>query len=189
MGAVRHRFNVEEYRLMGEAGIFSEDDRVELIDGEVVEMAPIGNRHIESVMWLNRLLSRWALGTEDAELFVSVQNPLSLSEHWEPQPDLTVVRRSQGRLGAPVPEDVLLVVEVAATSLVHDRDRKLPLYAEAGITEAWIVDLNADVIEVHSRSGPAAYERSTRFRRGERMVSATLPDLTFDAAEALPPAE
>lgn len=189
MGAVRHRFTVEEYRLMGEAGIFSEDDRVELIDGEVLEMAPIGDRHIESVMRLNRLLSLWALGTEDTELFVSVQNPLSLSGHWEPQPDLTVVRRGQGRLGAPVPEDVLLVVEVAATSLVHDRDRKLPLYAEAGITEAWIVDLHADVIEVYSRPGPAGYAQSTRFRRGERIVSANLPDLAFDAAEALPPAE
>jgi Uma2 family endonuclease len=187
MGAVRHRFTVEEYRLMGEAGIFSEDDRVELIDGEVVEMAPIGDRHIESVMRLNRLLSLWALGTEDAELFVSVHNPLSLGEHWEPQPDFTVVCRSQGRSGAPVPEDVLLVVEVAATSLVHDRDRKLPLYAEAGITEAWIADLNVDAIEMYSQPGPAGYAQSTRFRRGERIVSATLPDLAFDADEALPP--
>jgi Uma2 family endonuclease len=189
MGAVRHRFTVEEYQLMGEAGIFSEDDRVELIDGEVVEMAPIGDRHIESVMRLNRLLSVWALDAQDAELFVSVQNPLSLSEHWEPQPDLTVVRRSQGRSGAPVPEDVLLVVEVAATSLVHDRDRKLPLYAEAGIPEAWIADPNVDAIEVYSQPGPAGYAQSTRFHRGERMISATLPDLAFDSDEALPPAE
>jgi Uma2 family endonuclease len=152
-------------------------------------MAPIGDRHIEREMRLNRVLSLWALGTEDTELFVSVQNPLSLSEHWEPQPDLTVVRRSQGRLGAPVPEDVLLVVEVATTSLVHHQDRKLPLYAEACIPEAWIVDPNADVIEVHSQPRPAGYERSTRFRRGERMISANLPDLIFDAAEALPPPE
>lgn len=75
MDAVRHRFTVEEYRKMGEAGIFGEDDRVELIDGEVVEMAPIGNKHIESVMRLTRLLSRWALGSSEAGLFVSVQNP------------------------------------------------------------------------------------------------------------------
>jgi len=189
MGAVRHRFTVEEYRLMGEAGIFSEDDRVELIDGEVVEMAPIGGRHVESVMRLTRLLSLWALGTEDTELFVSVQNPLSLSEHWEPQPDLALVRRREGRSGIPTSEDVALVVEVAATSLIHDRDRKLPLYAETGIPEAWIVDLNADVIEVHSQPRPAGYERSTRFRRGERMISATLPGLAFDADEALLPAE
>ena len=189
MGAVRHRFTVGEYRLMGEAGIFSEDDRVELIDGEVVEMAPIGDRHIESVMRLTRLLSLWALGTEDAELFVSVQNPLSLSEHWEPQPDLTVVRRSEGRSGAPVSEDVLLVVEVAATSLAHDQDRKLPLYAASGIPEAWILDLNSDVIEAYSQPGTGGYTRSARFGRGGRMISATLPGLAFDVDEALPPAE
>ena len=189
MGAVRHRFTVEEYRLMGEAGIFSEDDRVELIDGEVVEMAPIGDRHIESVMRLTRLLSLWALGTEDAEFFVSVQNPLSLSEHWEPQPDLTVVRRSQGRLGAPVPEDVLLVVEVAAASLAHDRDLKLPLYAEAGIPETWILDLNSDTITAYSQPGTGGYRRTTRFGRGDQMTSATMPDLAFDADEALPPPE
>jgi Uma2 family endonuclease len=99
MSVVRHRFNVEEYRRMGEAGIFSEDDRVELIDGEVVEMTPIGDRHVESVMRLNRLLSRWSFSEGEADLFVSVQNPLSLSEHWEPQPDFTVVRRREGRTG------------------------------------------------------------------------------------------
>ncbi len=136
MGVVRHRFTVEEYRKMGEAGIFSEDDRVELIDGEVVEMAPIGGRHVESVIRLNRLLSCWALDTREAGLFVSVQNPLALSGYGEPQPDLILVRRREGRSGVPVPEEVLLVVEVADTSLVYDRDRKLPLYAEAGIPEA-----------------------------------------------------
>jgi Uma2 family endonuclease len=89
MGAVRHRFTVDEYRKMGEGGIFSEDDRVELIDGEVVEMAPIGDRHVECVMRLNRLISRWAQDTRKAGLFVSLQNPLALGE---PQPDLTAVR-------------------------------------------------------------------------------------------------
>ena len=104
MGAVRHRFTVEEYHLMGEAGIFSEDDRVELIDGEVVEMAAVGKRHIESVMRLTRLLSRWVFEAGEAGLFVSVQNPLALDEHGEPQPDLVLVRRSEGRSGAPTPE-------------------------------------------------------------------------------------
>ena len=123
MSVVKHRFSVEEYRRMGEAEIFS-DDRVELMDGEVVEMAPIGGHHVESVMRLNRLLSRWALG--EADLFVSVQNPLSLGEHWEPQPDLTVLRRREGRSGVPAPEEVLLILEVAATSLAYDRDLKPP---------------------------------------------------------------
>lgn len=186
MGAVRHRFTAEEYRKMGEAGIFSEDDRVELIDGEVVEMAPIGDRHIESVMRLTRLLSRWAFSTGEAALFVSVQNPLVLGKHGEPQPDLTLVRRLRDRLGTPIPEEALLVVEVADTSLAYDRERKLPLYAEAGIPEAWLVDLNATTIEMYSEPGPNGYGRVARFGREERVVSVTLPDLTFDASEALP---
>jgi Uma2 family endonuclease len=185
MGAVRHRFTVGEYRLMEEAGIFSEDDRVELIDGEVVEMAPIGGRHVESVMRLTRLLVEWSAG----RYAVSVQNPLSLSEHWEPQPDLALVRRSEGRSGVPVSEDVLLVIEVAATSLAHDRDLKLPLYAEAGIPEAWILDLDSDTITAYYQPGTGGYTRSTRVGRGDRLTSATIPDLALDADEALPPAE
>src|SRR3954454_16103689 len=188
MGTVRHRFTVEEYRKMGEAGIFSEDDRIELIDGELVKMAPIGDRHIESVMRLTRLLSRWAFGTgEAADLFVSVQNPLALGEHGEPQPDLTLVRRRRDRSGTPVPEEVLLVVEVADTSLTCDRERKLPLYAEAGIPEAWLVDLNAGTIEMYSEPGPNGYGRGARFGCERRVVSVTVPGLAFDPAEALPP--
>src|SRR5919199_3093780 len=111
MGVVRHRFTVEEYRKMGEAGIFSEDDRVELIDGEVVEMAPIGDRHVECVYRLTRLLSLWAVldapsrygGAEAGQLGVHVQNPLALTIDGEPQPDLVLVRRREGRVGVPVP--------------------------------------------------------------------------------------
>jgi Uma2 family endonuclease len=166
MGAARYYFTAEEYRKMGEAGIFSEDDRVELIDGEVVEMAAIGDRHIENVMRLTRLLSRWTLleapetaddGEGGATLFVSPQNPLTLGEHFEPE--LVLVRRYEGRSGVPVPEEVLLVVEIADTSLPYDRNTKLPLYAVAGIPEAWLVDLNADAIEVYSKSGAGTTER------------------------------
>ena len=144
MGAVRHRFTVEEYRKMGEAGIFHEDDRVELIEGEVLEMAAIGDRHFECVYRLTRLLSRWVFGdapslygdAEAGRIGVSVQNPLVLSIDGEPEPDLVLVRRREGRSGVPVPEEAKLVVEVADTSLVYDQDTKLPLYAAAGIPEA-----------------------------------------------------
>lgn len=187
MGAVRHRFTVEEYRRMGEAGIFSEDDRVELIDGEVVEMAPIGERHIESVMRLTRLISRWTFVASEIGLFVSVQNPLALGELGEPQPDLTLVRRRGDRSGMPIAEEALLVVEVAATSLIYDRETKLPLYARAGIPEVWLVDLNAGEIRVYSEPGPGGYGRITRIRREGRVVSATLSNLAFNTLEALPP--
>jgi Uma2 family endonuclease len=190
MGAVRHRFTVEEYRKMGEAGIFSEDDRVELIDGEVVEMTPIGWRHARCVMLLNRLLNRWVFSVEasgGSAPFVIVQDAITFGPHGEPQPDLALVERPPaGRL--PVPAEVLLVMEVADTSLQQDREVKLPLYSRAGIPEAWLVDLNADTIEVYSEPGPAGYYgRVARSGRERRVVSVTLPDLAFYASEALPP--
>lgn len=187
MEATKRRFTVEEYRKMGEAGIFHEDDRVELIDGEVVEMAAIGARHVESVMRLNRILSRWALETGDENVFVSVQNPMVLSEFGEPQPDLALVKRDEGRSGTPVPEDILLVVEVADSSLAYDRNVKLPRYAGVGVPEAWIVNLNKDEIEVHSGPRGGKYAKTTLIKRGETVVSVTLENLSFTADGALPP--
>jgi Uma2 family endonuclease len=186
----RHRFTVEEYHRMGEAGIFSEDDRVELIGGAVVEMAPIGSRHMQSVARLKRVLSRWTFESpEDAALFVSVQNPLVLFGKEEPQPDLVLLRRSAERSDAFSSDEALLVVEVADTSLRYDRETKLPLYAAAGIPEAWIVDLTEDRVEVYSVPAGEGYGAVSRAGRGERMVSPTVADLAFDTVEALPPGE
>ncbi len=197
MDAVRHRFTLEEYRKMGEAGIFHEDDRIELMNGVVVEMAAIGDRHFECVYRLNGLFSRWpffdAPGSygeaEAGQIGVSVKNPLTLSEHFEPEPDLVLVRRPAERSGVPIPEEALLVVEVADTSLAYDRNTKLPLYATAGIPEAWLVDLTTDTIEVHSEPGPEGYGKVARSGHGRKVISANLSGLSFDAAEALPPAE
>jgi len=188
----KHRFTVEEYHKMGEAGIFSEDDRVELIGGEVVEIAAMGDRQVESVMRLNRLLSRWALleepgGTEGASFFVSPRSSLGLAVSGEPQPDIELLRRDAGRSGTPVPEEVLLVAEVADTSLQYDRETKLPLYDAAGIPEVWIMDLTDDSLEVYSDPASGGYGTVSRARRGERVVSPTVPNLTFGVAEALPP--
>ena len=180
----RHRFTVEEYHKMAEAGIFGEDDLVELIDGEVVKMAPIGWRHAWCVNTLNMLLARLA----QSRYVVSVQNPLVISEHAEPQPDLVLLRTlPPGRL--PAPEDVLLVVEVSDTTVAYDKSVKLPRYAEAGIAEVWLADLDSETVEVHSRPGPGGYRRTTRYTRGDRVESATHSGLVFDADEALPPKE
>jgi Uma2 family endonuclease len=122
---VRRRFTVHDYHRMGEAGILHEDDRVELIEGEIVEMAAIGTRHFACVNQLNRLLVRSA---GDVAI-VSVQNPVRLDEHTEPQPDLTVLRVRNCRESLPFPEDVLLLIEVSYTTLTYDRGVKLPLYA------------------------------------------------------------
>jgi len=186
----RHRFTVDEYHRMGEAGIFGEDDRVELIDGEVVEMSPIGWRHAWCVRAVARLLVRFAeeRAVHGESFGVDVQNPLHLHEYGEPQPDLVLLERTPvGHL--PGPEDVALVVEVADTTLRYDREVKLPLYAEAGIREAWIFDLSANRVEVYSEPGSVGYRKTVRYVRGERATSATVPGLAFDADEALPPEE
>lgn len=148
----RYRFNVEEYHRMAAAGILHEDDRVELIDGEIVEMAAIGSRHALCVARLTRIfLQRFG-----ERAVVWPQNPLRIDSYTEVQPDLCLLRPPEGRYAdrPPAPEDALLVVEVADTTVATDRRHKLPLYARAGIREAWLVDLVAGRLEVHLAAEP-----------------------------------
>jgi Uma2 family endonuclease len=172
---VRRRFTVHDYHRMGEAGILHEDDRVELIEGEIVEMAAIGTRHFACVNGLTRLLVR---GVGDAAI-VSVQNPARLDEHTEPQPDLTVLRVRDYRESLPMPEDVLLLIEVSDTTLAYDRGVKLPLYARAGIREVWIVDLTKEIIERHTDPSGSGYRRVEQARRGEKIEPSALPGLAL----------
>jgi Uma2 family endonuclease len=187
MSVVRHRFTVDEYHKMGEAGVFGEDDRVELIDGEVVEMPPIGWRHARCVRRLNNLFAE-LVGGAAGRYQVDAQNPIFLSEYGEPQPDLVLLSDEppEGRL--PGPAEIALIVEVADTSLAYDREKKLPLYAEAGIPEAWIVDLSKDRIEVYTEPGRGGggYGKVFLLSRGEELVSPTIPGLSFSVAEVLP---
>ena len=171
----RRRFTVHEYHRMGEAGILHEDDRVELIEGEIVEMAAIGTRHFSCVNGLNRLLVR---GVGDAAV-VSVQNPVRLDERTEPQPDLTVLRVRDYRESLPGPEDVLLLIEVSDTTLRYDRGVKLPLYARAGIREVWILDLAGEVIELYTGPSGDGYSNLKQARRGEKLEPTALPRLTL----------
>lgn len=182
LGVNRHRFTVEEFRKMGEAGVFGEDDRMELVEGEIVEMTPIGWRHMESV---NALTGALADLREAGGFVVSVQNPLVLGEHGEHYPDLALYRAEvRGRV--PEARDALVAVEVADTSISYDRNVKLPLYARAGVPEVWLVDLRASVVEVHSEPRAEGYGAIRRYARGERVRSATLADVAFEADEALP---
>ena len=177
----RRRFTVHDYHRMGEAGILHEDDRVELIEGEIVEMAAIGTRHFTCVNGLNRLLVR----NVGDEAIVSVQNPVRLDQHTEPQPDLAVIRPRDYRLSLPGPEDVLLLIEVSDTTLAYDRNVKLPLYARAGIQEVWIVDLAGEVIERHNDPSPDGYRSLQRAGRGESIESSALPDLSLTTDDVL----
>lgn len=179
----RRRFTVQEYHGMAEAGILHEDDRVELMGGEIVEMSPIGGRHAKCVTELLRALT--ALVGEGVR--VSPQNPVKLDEYWEPQPDVAVLRASErymvGEL--PEPEDVLLLIEVSDTTLAYDRDIKLPLYARFGIPEAWIVDLTSGTIERHTEPSEGGYDLVRRARRGASVESEALPGLSVPVDDVI----
>jgi len=174
----KHLFTVDEYYRMYEAGIFSEDDRVELIDGEIIEMSPIGSHHAACVLRLNALLNR-LIGSR---AFVSIQSPVRLGKRMEPEPDIALLapRDDYYASGHPESTDVLLIMEVADTSLSYDRDLKGPRYARAGIPEYWLVDLPGEAIEVYTALGKGRYQLRKRAERGEIVVSQTIPGLTLD---------
>ncbi len=180
---LRRSFTVEEYHRMAQVGILSEEDRVELIEGEIVEMTPIGSKHAACVNRLTRLFSDRVGG----RAIVSVQNPLRLGQRSEPQPDLALLRpRADFYAQAhPGPEDVLLVVEVAETSGTVDREMKLPLYARGGVPEVWLVDLGGEGIEIYRSPGPQGYQEVRRVRRGEHLAPGAFPDLDLAVAEIL----
>jgi Uma2 family endonuclease len=176
-----HRFTVHDYHRMAEAGILTEDDRVELIDGEIVEMSPIGWQHALCVTLLTQLLSTH-LGVD---ALVSVQNPVRLSEHHEPEPDISVLKPDYGSR-TPAPDDLILLMEVVDTALSYDRGRKLPLYARAGIPEAWIVDLQVEALERHTDPSGGAYRITMRVGRGKEIESLALPGLVLRVDEVVP---
>ena len=227
------RFTVAEYHTMGDIGVLSEDERLELIHGQIFHMSPIGSLHAKVVNRLNKMLhqiqmtmlgllshvsmspmirredehSRLSLftgfrsntpnvqgttssqdhlasvlsqrlyQTSDHDVMLSVQNPVALSETSEPEPDLAVLT-SEGPPGRhPTPDDILLILEVADTSLEHDRNRKMPLYAAAGIPEYWLVNLNETCIDVHREPDGDTYARRIRHRPGDTLNLAAFPDL------------
>lgn len=135
----RHRLTVAEYRRMGEVGILAPDARVELIDGEIIDMAPPGDLHAGTVDQLAALLS----GAIGDRALLRVQSPISIDGYSEPQPDIALLRPRADyyKTSRPRPQDVWLVIEVADTSLGHDRDEKMPLYARGAIAEGWLVNL------------------------------------------------
>ena len=179
----RRRFTVEEYHRMAKAGILTEDDRVELIEGEIVQISPIGPRHTACVIVLNR---RLILALGDRAL-VSPQNPIRLLLDTEPQPDIVLLRpRDDGYARAPArPEDVLLLIEVADTSYRYDSGLKLRLYARTHIPEVWIVDLEGDAIDVYRRPEREGYASSERIIRGGTVSPASFADIVLAVDDEL----
>jgi Uma2 family endonuclease len=170
------RFTSAEYHTMIAAGILQEDERVELVAGEIVQMTPIGSGHAGCVKRLNRLLTR---GLDDRAV-VSVQDPIALGPASEPQPDLALLRPRADDYGQshPQAQDVVLVIEVADTSVAYDRDVKIPLYAEGGIPEAWLVRLTDRCIEVYRDPAATGYQSMQTFRTDD-LSPLAFPDLAL----------
>lgn len=181
----RHRFDVTEYHRMAEAGILSEDDRVELVGGEIVEMSPIGSAHQAVVDRLTRMLVSFAA----SDYVARVQGPVRLDERNEPQPDLALLRFREDfyEREHPGSEDALMLVEVSESSLEYDRNVKLSLYAGFGIPEVWIVDLSAGEVESHfsPRASVEGYGTTRRYARGEEAVSETVSGLRLTVSGIL----
>jgi Uma2 family endonuclease len=151
----RRRFTADEYHRLAESGILDPDDRVELIEGDLIEMAPIGKFHVAMVLQLQRLLHR----AVDQDGLVSTQNPLRLNAVTEPEPDLVVLKTRDDFYRSRIPEaaDALLVIEVADSSLRFDRDTKPGLYANAGIPELWVIDIPGRCVWVYRSPGADEY--------------------------------
>jgi Uma2 family endonuclease len=181
--ATPHRFDVDDYYRMAAAGILSPKDRVELIEGEIVDMAPIGSEHGGTTDCLTSLVARTLA---DGRVQVRVQGPLRLDRHNEPQPDLMLLRPRSDfyRSGHPTATDVLLLVEVADSSLAFDRGPKLALYARHGVPEVWVVDLVNQAVEICRAPDPEGYAQRRRVTEG--MATPTLvPALEIDVAALL----
>ena len=172
----RHRLSVDDYHRMAEVGILRAEDRVELIDGDLIDMAPIGQEHAAVVSGLAEALFVACAG----RAIVWPQNPIRLDAASEPQPDLAVLRRRADfyRRGArPGPADVLLLVEVADSSLRFDRGVKLALYARAGIGEVWIVDVKRGMVEAYSGPAGDRFGRMAEYRAGDRVGLVMAPEI------------
>lgn len=179
----RYSFTADEFQRMGEVGIFRQGARLELIEGEIIEISPIGSLHAACVKFLSGLLHRLFGDT----YIVGVQDPIRLNDFSEPQPDVTLLRWRDDyyREAHPTPADVLLVIEVADTTVVADREVKVPLYAHAGIAETWLVNITEKLVEIYSNPAGGVYQRAEVFGRGEEARSHTVEGLAVSAGELL----
>jgi Uma2 family endonuclease len=179
----QHRFSVKEYYRMAETGVLRPDARVELLDGRIIDMSPIGPFHGGVTKRLNQFFTKLSNG----RWIVSVQDPVHLDEYSEPQPDLMLLKPATDDYTSrhPVPEDVLLLIEVADSSLNLDREEKLPAYGHAGISEVWILNLPAKTIEVYREPHFTGYGVKKIIHAGDKASPQAFPDVAVEVAELL----
>ena len=178
-----YRFSVEEFHKLGEVGFFRPRDRVELLDGEIIVMSPIGIRQVQAVNWINECLVEQAR----RRYMVSPGNPIWLHEYSEPQPDMMLVPRVRKLKHHPHPDDVFLLIEVSDSSLTYDRERKLTAYAKAGIREYWIINLQQDILEVFRQPADGKYQVALTFTAGQTLHPLAFEDVIVPVEDIIPP--
>jgi Uma2 family endonuclease len=180
---LKRLFTVEEYYLMYESGVFANGERVELIRGEIIKMAAVGRRHAACVDRCNDVFA-YKLGKK---VLIRIQNPLALDNTSEPEPDVLLLKRKADfyESGHPRPADVFLLVEVADSTINSDRELKIPIYAEDGITEVWLIDINSACIEVYRHPTAEGYQEFQKFYRGQNLSILAFPDLSITVDEIL----
>jgi Uma2 family endonuclease len=173
-----HKFTTKQYQLMYETGVFAVSDRHELISGEIREMSPIGIKHAACVARTTRYF-QIKLGDR---AFVWTQNPIIVNNHSQPQPDLAILKwRDDFYANAlPTPDDILLIIEVADSTIAYDRDVKMPLYAANGIPEMWLFDVNQQIIEGYSQPSASGYKRIQRYGQGDTLSINAFPEVIFN---------
>jgi Uma2 family endonuclease len=179
----KHWISADEYERMGQAGIFRPDARLELLEGEIYEMSPIGSLHAACVDALALILTELA----SRRFIVRTQSPIRLDDFSEPQPDVALLRWRDDfyRDSHPTSADVLLVIEVADTTVESDRRYKIPLYAKAGIKEAWLVNLPEGKIELYAEPANGAYQMNREFKRDEEAQAHGIADLRVNVAQVI----
>ena len=179
----QHRFSVQDYYRMAETGVLRSDARVELLDGKIIDMSPIGPFHGGLVKRLSRMFNLKAKG----RWIVSTQDPLRLDDHSEPEPDVMLLKPVADDYTSrhPQPDDVFLLIEVSDSTLDYDREEKLPAYGRAGVTEVWIVNLQEATLEIYREPHFTGYGSKTILHAGEQAKPLAFPDAALDVAELL----
>jgi Uma2 family endonuclease len=169
-----------EYHKMAEVGILTEDERIELLHGQIIPMSPVGSKHSTCVKRLNRLFSR-SVGDR---AIISVQDPIQIPEQSEPEPDVALLYPplTTYETRHPLPDEVMLVIEVSDSSLLKDHTIKLPLYASAGMPEVWLIDLPQQQVEVYTKPQDDIYTLRRLVRKGETITLVAL-DLAVSVDE------
>jgi Uma2 family endonuclease len=174
----RARFSREAYHRLGEIGILGRDSRVELIDGEILMMSPIGPLHGAIV----RRLTHFFVKNLPDSIECSIQLPISSGDHSEPEPDIALVRRREDdyQVKHPAPDDVLLLIEVAQSSVSYDLGKKLLVYAESHIPEYWVIDIGKKIVITHSEPAGSAYNLVKSFSAGSMIAPLAAPNCQLD---------